>query len=118
MPCTYFCLLALSFRKMRKMQDLVLCSLQSWLGFLPMNIVMAGVSPFLWQFVLRVCMLLSGTGQYPTDPELWHSVSFELQLVVISSYLSMPNNPKSDNGIMTVWLQVRVSCEAPEALHV
>jgi hypothetical protein len=42
--------------------------LQSWLGFLPMNIVMAG-------------------------------------LVVISSYLSMPNNPKTDNGIMTVWLQ-------------
>lgn len=37
----------------------------------------------------------------------------ELQLAVISSYLSMPNNPKTDNGIMTVWLQVRVTCEAP-----
>lgn len=31
-----------------------------------------------------------------------------LQLAVVSSYLSMPNNPKSDGSVMTVWLQVRV----------
>ena len=30
-----------------------------------------------------------------------------VQLAVISSYLAMPNNPKSDGSVMTVWLQVR-----------
>jgi hypothetical protein len=41
---------------------------------------------------------------------LSYGVCSELQLAVISSYLSMPNNPKSDNGIMTVWLQVSIVC--------
>lgn len=46
---------------------------------------------------------------------LSYDIFLELQLAVISSYLSMPNNPKSDKGVMTVWLQVRIVCEAPEA---
>jgi hypothetical protein len=32
---------------------------------------------------------------------------WQLQLAVISSYLAMPHNPKSDGSVMTVWLQVR-----------
>lgn len=32
-----------------------------------------------------------------------------LQLVCVSSYLSMPNNPKTDLGVLTVWLQVRTA---------
>ena len=67
MPCIFFYLPALYISKL---QDLVLCSLQSWLGFLPMNIVMAGVSLFVWHSVLHVCMLLPGTGQHPHDAEL------------------------------------------------
>jgi hypothetical protein len=67
-PCTYFWLPALY---VCKLQDLVVYSLQSWLGFLPMNIVMAGVGLLVWPSVLRACVLLSGTGQHPPDAELW-----------------------------------------------
>lgn len=50
---------------------------------------------------------------YCQQPGYWHltlllSVAIWLpQLAVISSYLAMPNNPKSDGSVMTVWLQVR-----------
>lgn len=71
--CHFFCLTVLPY--VCKLPHLVLYSLQSWLGFLPMNIVMAGVSLSLWQCVrhgcvLHVWLLQAGTVRHPPDPEL------------------------------------------------
>ena len=72
-----------------------------------MNVVMAGVSQSVMELLGMRCNGLHADSR-------WTLIFIEIdyvwlvQLAVISSYLAMPNNPKSDGSVMTVWLQVRV----------
>jgi hypothetical protein len=58
---------------------------------------------------LQECVRLQllAAGEFTQLTPVLNVTLWQLQLAVISSYLAMPNNPKSDASVMTVWLQVR-----------
>lgn len=78
-----------------------------------MNVVMAGVSHFSCTAPVYAARRQESTRLLAVSSGWLHLTStlnlvvWLPQLAVISSYLAMPNNPKSDGSVMTVWLQVR-----------